>query len=1086
MGLYNSTKQCSANSFMAKTHTAHSRFDRGLAVLYCVLAVMAILSACSPHSSINDKDDKTSSSALPVKLETVKLTLDDARKKFESYYHAASDQRFTRALAEIHHILSGLPVALVDRELVDGRWRLAYRGIPVGSLSECADFGEQRQLLLDWTNKQIKATNIKIAEEASLEPSLQTDIDTLSPARLMTTVRKVDSLWKSGKCSRAHLREVARALAWLNVQSLDLMEVNDQLTAKTLATLSIVDAFNGDDIKLEWCLIADKMGYITYARRLAKELPKNDPVALSVSGRTEQLGLFARENQAPLSTKYLFARALARDCLTAQWKQFVSQSLSTQKALLLPVLSTFHEITTEQSRLPLGSSLMLATLSEVENRGNQNHDIDVGQLIWTDSMYTRSADWLTQNLQEEFEQQISQLEPMHKGQFIEGETVRNYYRSYFLSAVKLIFDSYLDLPSARAMCEHFVNALDSRDKEKPLSRWLKYRISAKQGLEHGESFQEKIPSIHELGAPALVSAFRELPRQIATSENMKERIELAKYLFAWIDSRPSHLEGLAEISDRLLYSGRLTAFFWQKSNALGSRDLLDPQFAYLTFCLRQADGDKALHVLLRNKRFRVEKQVEILQYLEKNALTSDALTREYLRLADLNSDSWFAVASCADYLMQTGKNALAASLLQKWLFSEKHSGSPYRSEARAKMALALLKDRRPNQGLVELAKGESSENLDWLTTKAMLLGATGNLAEAEVFANAAIKRYPDSPLAVATKAELDWMAKRYSKAAKMLTRHRAVLAPKAWLASGEIGKSFVRVFGSDRNSALLAASAMKDEGIVDSEVLSGLASSAFQSGHADVAFTILSLVPTSEEQQPARIVTAYMYLASAVGRREAMDWLKKQVPAEERASLAPYAFQFGANELLWDFISIVPDKEKAQLWRLRAASSTFSKSTTEAQMNALRKYFDRQNGFDVLLGRYLLDMPGKDDLLKAKLTNEQICRFAFFRSWKALHKPVDFKEDTSWFCVCLETGCSELPEFDWACTWLERIVGQIGGPMLARTNVVLTATVTENPKNDPSKPVSPNKMGYNCYYYLDKQKGTVQPTTLIPIEHFAL
>lgn len=1075
--------------------------------LFAFLCVLSIAFAGCSRNPEGDQSTPTAESRgsepqQNLRLESEKLTLTEAHERYENYYRPRPDGRFLGAIAEIDEIVSGEVKRNVNSEFIDGKWQINYGGGSVGSLSEIPDFQEQRKLLLDWARRRADSHRIKVSDKNGAASAVKSVVTSskgtiaevkdssggvigVSPAHLIALATDAGRRWSRGERDGRPLKSASTALIWLNLESLDLMEVDDELSSRALATLALSDVLNVQSSEENWCLAADSLRYFRESREIAEKLAKESPVSLYVLGNLSQLEALAKKEAAPAQASLLYARAVARGGHADSWKRFVAVHLANQKGLLLPLLSTFHDIAGDDSLMPLGVAVMLGALSEVESQGEQKQRLDVGQLTWSYQNYSQSPDWLTRDLLKEFEHSLRNFKTEVRGPFLSAATVQKFYRGYFYSGVRLLFESYSALPAGRSICERFaqVLSLNEQGSARLLSEWLRERIDLRYGNATVAAVESDFVKFRDLGTPALMGAFRDFMDHSLGRDDMSSRIRLCRSLFSSVDARPLHLDALAEISDRGLSDSRLTSKFWHYSNKLGLRDVIDPQFAYLDFCLRPGEGRKALQLLMRKRRFSVHKQVQILDHLRLNALESSDLLPEYERLVKTCPDKWYAMSAFADYLIALRNYHDAATKLRSWIARQSSFHFVDEESSKAKLANALLLSGHTADGLNVLSK-RNGESLDWLVAKALLLSAASNGREATIFAQAALDRYPSSARAIATRAQVEWQSGRYADAARILHSHQERLGVNDWLQGGAVSNAFINVFGDDRNKALLAVAALKDESISSADQLGSLASAAFRMGHPEVAFTILSAVPASAAQQPARLVTGYEYLRCSVGRAEALQWLKKNCAPDERNRLAPFAFEYGMSELLWDFIPDVPQGDGAeQVWLLRAAASVSSKIVSTNRLALLKQHFSGLNSIAGALGRNLLDLPDANKLFGMKLANQQLATCAFFMGWKALRRPKDFREDTSWLRVCVETCASDVQEFSWATAWLDHIERYVGGPMLARDDVVITVTLQDHPYGPADRPVPFDKVGYNFHYHLDRPENGTGPKSLIPVRH---
>src|SRR5436309_7975154 len=167
------------------------------------------------------------------------------REALHAEYRLQPDRRCLAAFAEVQAWFSGRDPLPVSATYERGAWRVAIAGEGVGTLPELPDFGDCMTALERWVRVVGKGRSAPGARGAPA-PGPQR----LNPADLLADLRAADLKASHGADPR-ELARVGRALVYLALQSLDLLDMTDRLRAKAWAFLAMSTALTDTDLRRE-------------------------------------------------------------------------------------------------------------------------------------------------------------------------------------------------------------------------------------------------------------------------------------------------------------------------------------------------------------------------------------------------------------------------------------------------------------------------------------------------------------------------------------------------------------------------------------------------------------------------------------------------------------------------------------------------------------------------------------------------------------------------------------------------------------------------------------------------------------------
>lgn len=1006
------------------------------------LLITGQLSACSkrdpgaPQVESGKGQDKNEPLTPAVKIVAQRRTLDQARRDLQQRYTLNPDKRCRKALSLISQFFTRQPVE-TDMTFDGKHWQVKVRNKIIGHISEFPNFQEQLDILEGYAKELDGARPLQLSKELPHE-KLQGALN-MQPANLVGASADADKSWNQNLsedgmlADRAlipsALQRGADTLVLLNFQSMDLMERADDLAARAWAMTTVSKVVCKSAQTRNMCLLAISSGYWNDARVLAKQLPANDPLRLCLEGKTSELSNLAKVEGASQETKILFAKLLSRENDRSGWMNFV-QSLHNEKSLTLPILSTFKNMTSEESLIPYGTLLIATTINEVQNKGKQEHGIDLKNLVWTHDKLSESLDWMLHDLLKQLESDLNGLPAAEHSLFIDKATIAQYYRGYFYSAVLILVDGYLRMPSSQAVCSKFADCLHfpSDPAAMQLEQWIRCRARLRERMNENESLDKSLLAFIELGVPAMATVYIDSGNYLQVKE-VAQHLQVGEHLFRFADTRPTQRMTLAHIAEQsLLYfkeskklsnaaklAGCMDSLDYRalrfKMKGLTSISIIEQYFRQLGLIklFKETYGASAESRpgVVQDAHLNVSEKLNVLGFFA-NKSNFQTVDKEYKYLLQKYPQSWAVVAQYCHLLNMEHRSKEAETIVSRWIAVNKPTQLE-ELKARALLAECMIKDGRSDAALKILNNASDQDEQDCLRQKILALEALQRHDEAELWAKELVKMYKIDVDSVLLSTEIFWANKKFDLAAAAL--QSSALTDSIWYS--RVGPLFLKLAKKNGSSASLALAALKASKLNDLQTLGRVARFCSDAGDSKLAFQVLSTVEPKPDQQSNRLVSAYNYRKQYDGEKNALAWLKSEVPEGYRLELVPDAYILNQSELLWDFVS-KEDWQNDKLWFYRALAWVFNPSDRSRYLR-LKDHFGSGGGIDGRVARYLLDLKGADELFNLSLTNEQISKVAYYVGWKELCRGQDFLDESEWFFLSVvEHSDQVIDEKEWS------------------------------------------------------------------------
>ena len=1038
-----------------------------------VLSGIILLSGCAKKDiAVVPKVEKeapiTGGSSSPISR-LMKRRLSDASRNSESRslneveqqlrtdFALAPDHRFIDAIANIHHLSTGEAAQPVDVQFSGSKWKIVYKGQPVGEVGEIPDFDEMYKLLVNWAKVSADGKQTAGSSEnasSSNFAALETALVKMTPESLFTVLRDIEKRLAVQKNDPQLLRLATRALSLLMLQSFDSLDINDRLASSALAYLAQSEASGSKDLMQDKSIIADALNYHKAARSAAMQLQSGNPVRLYFEDNVSGLGSAAAKNASDRLADYLYLRIICKNRDKEQWRSWLERHRKEAAFSNLAVLKASTEMNIDELLMPIAVQIIGTAKSEA---GYSKTELKPAALEWKDvaAQLPSVSALFGPNLLDDFEKSLfhAKDETGRKeiGEFegveFDDSFRRMYYRAYFFSAIDIIARTTLALPSARLFSARLAECLkySGPAPSNQLAPWVMAMSSGYTGTATANDLQAWLLSMEGLGPSAIVSVFASC-RDLQPSADLL--FSAGEMLSIRTDSRPSLRLPLSSIAQNLL----LDLKNHRRLVVAAIRDGAGDSFQSSLILSRTIANKTEILKLLQSKKATLQEKLSLLQFLHAIAgEKKENIIAQYRILIKDNPSSWDAIREFAAYLSRADK-ILAISEIRKYI-AEANKSKASKSKAptqellHARLILAqLLYDAKDFKALkLELKSLPKNNARTYLKLQALSELAAGNYGSAKAWSEYYSNTYKNSLDPILVQLEIAWKQKEYVPAANILAR-----APQinrlAW--KEEIGALLMRTYPNDRQ-VFSAATALLHADFRTEDNLGQIAAAAFSADRADLAFTILSSV-SYRPQDAADIKTClYRYLKRAKGKEVAINWLKSQIPEKERAIIAPYAFISGQDELLFEFAPLEDVLDSGEhIWILRAASTVLNPEIKAKWKEQLKAHFSGRTDWSGKIGCYLLSELPETELVNTKVTSQDRAKAAFYLAWKKMSEKGDFLDDTQWLRRCLYERQAALPENDWSMVWLRDITNTLTGQPLIYTDSRLQQLRVAAPQYD--------------------------------------
>ena len=1001
--------------------------DFGLSVLTVALA------ACSGSVAPGLPTIVFTDPAPPSILEVPAAQMPEALKQF---YVLKPDRRFLGAVAELHRLLSGDAADTVRVSRQGDRWVIAYAAERVGDLPDLPGFAEGSALLHSWAKRLLERYPLDTAgaptgQERDTVAALLARLDA---SQLGAALRVVDAGWRRNRHA-AWLPLAASGLVLLATQLPKVDVVGDPLVARALASVALAGAAGqaGDAVAGARALLAEHMGYTRDAGRLAAGLPPGDPVRLHVTRDRAGLRVAAtRAGSTPL-TRYLYVRAIADLGDSHAFREALDEvGMRTPSSGTLGAAVNASRFETDALVIPLVPPTLAAELAPFRRLSHAFERLvrALGRLLgeralsravgWDDVLQSeaggeggRGGSALTR-----FERDLGALNHRFAGPFLNGELYALYFRAQLHAAFERACIHYVDGLASVERSAAFVGTFGHPPPGlwTDAVRWCSGRAAVAAGRGSVDSLLDGLRTVRGLSEPALRRSLDDIGELLRYMD--ERQFAAARAAFARLDSRPHALRRASQVATDRLGDVSLAERLDQRLLVLAGED-----YAELPVWDAQYRGDaRTLAAQARDRSLTLDARFDALRYLLGIRADTPATFAAFERLLAEDPDNWDERGRYVSMLERARRIPDAARVARAWLAT--HGPERGFDHIFATIALARQYERmgRLKDAYALLEPLQTSYQLGVLQRSALIALASGRVDLADDLAQRAVDRYPGSPDARATLAEVRWAQRRYEAVAAVLNDPQHPLPPPDWRHT--VGPAFARVFGRRPSAEGESAFDALAGGGVPATLLAAIPAAAADSGFFPLALPLKQRLLPSVGGEDGAAVEFYRYVVAARGAGAGRAWLAARWSPLEARRQALSIYRNGLYDLLWD-LDVVPDDgaEGSYYWLVRALAWLQDPRRNPARGAQLMAFYRRPDArFYHRAGRFLLGMEPKEALLALASTPHRRAEVSYYLGIKALSER-RYRDASDWLRVTVETQMVRDWEFLWAKDLLTRWTG---------------------------------------------------------------
>src|SRR2546426_1179753 len=602
----------------------------------------------------------------------------------------------------------------------------------------------------------------------------------LDASQLGAALRVVDAGWRRNRHA-AWLPLAASGLVLLATQLPKVDVVGDPLVARALASVALAGAAGqaGDAVAGARALLAEHMGYTRDAGRLAAGLPPGDPVRLHVTRDRAGLRVAAtRAGSTPLA-RYLYVRAIADLGDSHAFREALDEvGMRTPSSGTLGAAVNASRFVTDALVIPLVPPTLAAELAPFRRLSHAFERLvrALGRLLgeralsravgWDDVLQSeaggeggRGGSALTR-----FERDLGALNHRFAGPFLNGELYALYFRAQLHAAFERACIHYVDGLASVERSAAFVGTFGHPPPGlwTDAVRWCSGRAAVAAGRGSVDSLLDGLRTVRGLSEPALRRSLDDIGELLRYMD--ERQFAAARAAFARLDSRPHALRRASQVATDRLGDVSLAERLDQRLLVLAGED-----YAELAVWDAQYRGDaRTLAAQARDRSLTLDARFDALRYLLGIRADTPATFAAFERLLAEDPDNWDERGRYVSMLERARRIPDAARVARAWLAT--HGPERGFDHIFATIALARQYERmgRLKDAYALLEPLQTSYQLGVLQRSALIALASGRVDLADDLAQRAVDRYPGSPDARATLAEVRWAQRRYEAVAAVL------------------------------------------------------------------------------------------------------------------------------------------------------------------------------------------------------------------------------------------------------------------------------------------------------------------------------
>jgi hypothetical protein len=844
------------------------------------------------------------------------------------------------------------------------------------------------------------------------------------PRSIIASLIHLETLWQKTGPQPQILQSTIRAYTMLlMVLFPDRMDYTDDLAAHALAYLAVAKRMNPDlSLTGEEALLSMVMDYTSHATTLLENnsLTLNDFEDKVIEAYVKQ----DLQTLKDLNTKtpkvigiYLLARLYRKMKLYSEAEKVTAYLLDGYPALYPIMVETIYsgKLSTAKKLTILYPMYILAQLE------SQMMPVSLDdKKIWQERLKGVYGEQSTANISmNQFETLLDKWvvgSNLRHGFLVDEKRIKIIFRTLYSGALFLRFDMLMDRWGVMEMAENYAHLLATEDKNHPMVMEMLAEVSAERGnRQEADNICSRLINHPEVSGSIVLNA-------IFKVDDILTQIKLTPDATYKLDGRPEYLFFKGRILQRRYdydlaqqyYTLGLSRnpYFYKGYKFLSHvtrRDepLLSAIKKYpFSFTLLEVAGD---HFAERQDKASKERALACYNKARKLVPARRSLPRKQ-----------------AVVLRQLGRHQEAVKILKAWLEQDDNKDLPmvyYRST----LANTYLKMNKPRLALEVISDQIESYQAGAMIVAARTYEEIGDLERSEEILLRAVNRYPTVDHVLCGTAAFLWRQNRSEEASKYIAQGRKIMGKYSrWYF-----EDFLEVFSqAPENNILKAVDALIKQGASDSEIGS-LGYRFHQTQRPEVGFKIIQKAParlTAERLE--QIVDLYKVMREWKGQKQALDYLNKAVPSNMRLQLGMALYRKGVYEVILtglDKSVAIKPAHKEYLWLQRLISwlaleknpadleKEFIAHYKQGWLDKIKSKMSGKNSYQYYnaIGRYLLGMISRDELLTRIKTPKQRCEFAYYIGLRQRLKS-NFPEAANWYQLSRETLLPNNAEFHWA------------------------------------------------------------------------
>jgi tetratricopeptide (TPR) repeat protein len=698
---------------------------------------------------------------------------------------------------------------------------------------------------------------------------------------------------------------------------------------------------------------------------------------------------------------------LARSRELAAWQSWAVHRFGASYAKALPVLSTGLWCRKFEAHIPSALTTLEALSQTLATQGFKSP----GLLA---KVQGRAAGEMI----DEFERAIATPHPEAAGPFLDAALLQSYDRALFYTSLERIGSHLRESLSSTEATQWFSRAASPKGGSAVATAfhaWYLHLAEAKSGRANPEVLLADLAPNSPLGARPAIESYEDYQRHVGLG-NPSIRTAVSR-LAARLDTRPDQLWRLAAALRTDI--GWLSFSETMHAAAANGSGHHEGRLLAFTATLR-ADWD-SLNALLTGP-LPLEERFQALAFVETAPGVDPAtLDRAYRGFIAEAPRSWAMTGAYVTWLEKRGEYAKARAAIERWRAAPGRDSTGF-DEIFSTTALArqYRREGKAGRGLEVIGDLDATYQFGAMAEKAHLLASLGRFDDAEKLATRALKRYPDHAGARTLCAAVAWRAGRYDQAAVVLTQGTNRLTPGDW--AWTVAPTFADVFEGEPARAGQAVQALMGAGLRGVTTVGTLARPFADRGQPDQAFAIQSQIQVSGTQKFDIWIKGYVYLKAWRGEADALEWLKRKVPEDQRHVFSLFAHQEGCDELLWSFAPAVLDEEQKPYQLLLQAAALARNPSMPRFADFMTDLEVNRGNYYLKIARFLAGLMLEDEALDAARGKKARCEAYYFIGLKA-EAEGRFRDAADWYSLSAETGAVGNGEYRWSMMRLFQLGG---------------------------------------------------------------